>query len=234
MLRFGRRQNLQKVISEENYIKLERHFINRRTCKAKPLTSGVKAEARFGKQDFVYQPDTDTYRCPASETLTWCFSSLEHGLMLHGCATSACRSRCAVEANCTAGIERRIERSEHEEVGEAMQVLDRWPDAMRVRRRTVEHTHGTLNDWMGKDTSRHEGSGTSRPDPASYPSLQHQTRDRPAQCARLDRRDAGLNNRPRSRRSDRRPEDVLTQPPAQSDITLAPNRGEGPPVSPPG
>jgi len=28
----------------------------------KPLTSGAKAEGRWGKQDFVYQPDTDTYR----------------------------------------------------------------------------------------------------------------------------------------------------------------------------
>ena len=35
---------------------------------------------RFGKQDFVYQPQSDTYRCPAGETLTRRFSSLEHGL----------------------------------------------------------------------------------------------------------------------------------------------------------
>ena len=28
--------------------------------------------------------------------------------------------------------------------------LDRWPDAMRVRRRTVEHVFGTLKDWMGR------------------------------------------------------------------------------------
>ena len=28
--------------------------------------------------------------------------------------------------------------------------LDRWPDAMRVRRRTVEHVFGTIKDWMGR------------------------------------------------------------------------------------
>ena len=34
---------------------------------------------------------------------------------------------------------------------DAMQAhLDRWPDAMRVRRRTVEHVFGTLKDWMGR------------------------------------------------------------------------------------
>jgi hypothetical protein len=29
----------------------------------KPLTSGSKAAGRFGKQDFVYIPDEDAYRC---------------------------------------------------------------------------------------------------------------------------------------------------------------------------
>lgn len=117
----------------------------------KPLTSGAKAGGRFGKQDFVYHAKSDTYRCPAGETLTRRFSSLEHGMTLHGYATPACRSRCRVKANCTASIERRIKRWEHEEVIEAMQArLDRWPDAMRVRRRTVEHVFGTLKDWMGR------------------------------------------------------------------------------------
>ena len=33
----------------------------------KPLTSGAKSEGRFGKQDFVYMPEEDVYRCPAGE-----------------------------------------------------------------------------------------------------------------------------------------------------------------------
>ncbi len=66
-------------------------------------------------------------------------------------ATPACRSRCAVKANCTASIERRIKRWEHEEIIEEMQArLDRTPDAMRTRRRTVEHVFGTIKDWMGR------------------------------------------------------------------------------------
>lgn len=50
----------------------------------KPLTSSAKAGGRFGKQNFVSQPESDTYRCPAGETLTRRFSSIEHGLTLHG------------------------------------------------------------------------------------------------------------------------------------------------------
>ena len=72
-------------------------------------------------------------------------------MTLHGYATSACRSRCTLKDRCTAGPERRIKRWEHEAVIDAMQArLDRWPDAMRVRRRTVEHVFGTLKDWMGR------------------------------------------------------------------------------------
>lgn len=35
----------------------------------RPLTSGAKAEGRFGKQDFVYEPEAEAYRCPAGERL---------------------------------------------------------------------------------------------------------------------------------------------------------------------
>ena len=45
---------------------------------------------------------------------------------------------------------RRISRWEHEAILEKMQDrLDRTPNAMRVRRQTVEHTFGTLKAWMG-------------------------------------------------------------------------------------
>jgi transposase len=33
----------------------------------KPITSGIEAKGRFGKQDFVYLRDEDVYRCPAGE-----------------------------------------------------------------------------------------------------------------------------------------------------------------------
>jgi len=43
-----------------------------------------------------------------------------------------------------------IRRWEHENTLEAMQRrLDRKPDAMTIRRSTVEHVFGTLKHWMG-------------------------------------------------------------------------------------
>ena len=115
----------------------------------KPLTSGSKAEGRFGKPDFVYVPDDDAYRCPAGEVLTWRFTSVEKGMTLHTYWTTKCAD-CALKAQCTTGKQRRIKRWEHEAVIEAMQDrLDRKPDAMRIRRATVEHPFGTIKACMG-------------------------------------------------------------------------------------
>jgi hypothetical protein len=40
----------------------------------KPQTSGAKSDGRFGKQDFVYLPEEDAYRCPAGEQLPYRFT----------------------------------------------------------------------------------------------------------------------------------------------------------------
>jgi transposase len=115
----------------------------------KPMTSGAKAEGRFGKQDFVYLPDEDVYRCPAGERLKYHFTAEEHGQKLRRYWTSACRT-CAIKDQCTTGKERRITRWEHEHVLEAVQQrLDKNPQAMRVRRETVEHPFGTIKMRMG-------------------------------------------------------------------------------------
>lgn len=45
-------------------------------------TSGVKAEGRFGKQDFVYLAKEDVYRCPAGQTLSYRYTNEEDGKTL--------------------------------------------------------------------------------------------------------------------------------------------------------
>jgi transposase len=115
----------------------------------KPMTSGAKADGRFGKQDFVYLADEDAYRCPAGEKLTYRFTAEEQGQKLRRYWTDACRS-CPIKAQCTTGKQRRITRWEHEEVVEAVQErLDKNPDAMRTRRVTVEHPFATMKMRMG-------------------------------------------------------------------------------------
>ena len=115
----------------------------------KPMTSGAKSEGRFGKQDFVYLPEENAYRCPAKGKLTYRYTAEEKGQKLHRYWTSACKE-CPLKTHCTTGPERRITRWEHEEVVEAVQKrLDANPQAMRTRRETVEHPYGTIKMRMG-------------------------------------------------------------------------------------
>jgi transposase len=115
----------------------------------KPMTSGAKSDGRFGKQDFVYLPEEDVYRCPAGERLNYRFTSVENGLDLRRYWTNACGT-CALKNRCTTGVQRRVVRWQHEHVVEAVQRrLDENPEAMRQRRETVEHPFGTIKARMG-------------------------------------------------------------------------------------
>jgi transposase len=115
----------------------------------KPMTSGMLARGRFGKQDFRYLVDEDVYICPAGETLPYRYTNEEDGLILRRYWTNACQS-CPIKQRCTSGKERRITRWEHEHVLEAVQRrLDEHPEKMRQRRETVEHPFGTIKARMG-------------------------------------------------------------------------------------
>ena len=115
----------------------------------KPLTSGNRAQGQFDKQDFVYLPERDQYRCPAGQYANWRFSTVEHGMKIHKYWSSAC-PKCPIKSQCTSGEYRRIARWQHEDVLERMQKrLVKRTDTALVRRRTVEHPFGTLKAWMG-------------------------------------------------------------------------------------
>lgn len=112
-------------------------------------TSSAKAHGRFDRADFIYIARDDEYQCPAGQRAIYRFTGLEHGMYLRRYWSSACIG-CALKPQCTPSDYRRITRWEHESVLEAAQRrLDRMPDAMTVRRRTVEHVFGTFKHWMG-------------------------------------------------------------------------------------
>jgi transposase len=115
----------------------------------KTITSNAVADGRFGKDDFVYESSSDSYRCPAGQRLTHHATTIENGMRLHVYWTSGCAT-CSLRVHCTTGSERRVRRWEHEHVLDAMaERLTRRPELMQVRRSTVEHVFGTLKHWMG-------------------------------------------------------------------------------------
>ena len=110
----------------------------------KPMTSNARAMGRFDKSDFIYIAKDDEYQCPAGERLRLHQTTTENGMNLRTYWTYVCPS-CPLKSQCTTGNERRVRRWEHEHVLDSMQRrLDRHPDAMTLRRSTVEHVFGTL------------------------------------------------------------------------------------------
>ena len=98
---------------------------------SKPMTSGIEAKGRFGKQDFVYLGDEDVYRCPAGEKLKYHYTNEEDGQQLWRYWSGGLRAGSL--STCW----------------KRFRGLDKNPQAMRERRETVEHPFGTLKMRMG-------------------------------------------------------------------------------------
>src|SRR5258708_28469775 len=117
----------------------------------KPLTSGAQADGRFGKQDLVYLPDQDAYRCPAGEVLSRRMTTVEKGLTLHRYWNLSSCGACSLKPHCTPAKARRVTRWEHEAAIDAMQRrLDPAPRSpLSARRNIHKHPFGPINAWMG-------------------------------------------------------------------------------------
>jgi transposase len=115
----------------------------------KPDTSANTKLGLFGKERFHYEADTDVYRCPAGQALTYRFGTVEKGRAIRYYSTSACDG-CALKPQCTRNQDnRRITRWEYEDVLERMQLrTHQHPDKMRKRKQLVEHPFGTMKRWM--------------------------------------------------------------------------------------
>jgi len=116
---------------------------------AKADTSGKRDKGEFTRKQFRYIPEDDEYECPAGERAIYRFTRTEAGKQIRRYWSSACSS-CSIKSKCTPSDYRRISRWEHEDVVERAEArLTSYPEAMRVRRATVEHPFGTLKQWMG-------------------------------------------------------------------------------------
>jgi transposase len=116
----------------------------------KTHTSGNAKRGLFTVQDFIYDAENDRYTCPAGEFLTRGKvrsdrrDDTDHYRNLTACLT------CRLKPQCTPDKVKRQKRWAHEAVLDRMQArLDRMPEAMTIRRQTVEHPFGTLKAWMG-------------------------------------------------------------------------------------
>ena len=116
----------------------------------KTQTSNNPNRGLFSGADFIYDVEHDHYTCPAGQHLTkGKVRSDRRDDMDHYRNLSACEA-CVLNSRCTTDKHKRVKRWVHEGVLDKMQArLDRLPEAMTIRRQTVEHPFGTLKAWMG-------------------------------------------------------------------------------------
>jgi Transposase DDE domain len=116
----------------------------------KTLTSSGAKRGFFTRQDFIYNAEHDHYICPAGAKLTKIQRRVDHTEDFDRYRHLSACFTCPIRPRCTPTPRRIIKRWEHEDVLDRMQDrLDRMPEAMGVRRQTVEHPFGTLKAWMG-------------------------------------------------------------------------------------
>ena len=116
----------------------------------KTLTSSGAKRGFFTRQDFIYNAEHDHYTCPAGAKLTKIRRRVDHTENFDRYRHLSACFTCSLRPQCTPTRRRIIKRWENEHVLDRMQDrLDRMPEAMGIRRQTVEHPFGTLKAWMG-------------------------------------------------------------------------------------
>jgi transposase len=120
-------------------------------CEAKGILPHVPANRAINNQGdgtlfdrtaFLYDAATDTFHCPAGQTLTRKQLQKSKNRVVYTAPAATCGA-CPMKDRCTQSSQRYVHRHLHEGALERMQQRA-TPAAMRLRRCTVEHPFGTL------------------------------------------------------------------------------------------
>jgi transposase len=128
---------------------------------APQLNKGAR-EAIYGYDDFVYHPETDTYTCPAGQTLTRRKHKKTRQAYEYACRGSICRD-CSLRSECTkaqGGVARTIKRHYNQEAIDLARQQSHSPAAKRdrIRRRwLMEGSFGDATTQHGFKRSRWRG-----------------------------------------------------------------------------
>jgi transposase len=120
-------------------------------CEAKGILPHVPANRAvnnqgdgtlFDRTKFTYQAESDTFLCPAGQTLARKQLVRKDRSVYYMGQPEVCGS-CALKSRCTTSSQRLVSRHLHEEALQRMQQRA-TPEAMRLRRSTVEHPFANL------------------------------------------------------------------------------------------
>jgi transposase/IS5 family transposase len=143
------------VVADKGYFKIE----DIEACEKAGMQPYVPRPQRgpsvrkglFRKDEFKYDPETDSFTCPAGQRLTpYSSSALRQLKKINYANRKACRD-CPLRARCTDNQFRTVSRLENEGVLDRMQErLTKRPEVLNQRRETVEHPFGSIKQWMNQ------------------------------------------------------------------------------------
>jgi IS5 family transposase len=141
------------VVADKGYFKIE----DIEACEKAGMEPYVPRPQRgpsvrkglFRKDEFKYDPETDSFTCPAGQRLTpYSSSALRQLKKINYANRKACRD-CPLRARCTDNQFRTVSRLENEAVLDRMAArLALRPGILGQRREAVEHPFGTIKQWM--------------------------------------------------------------------------------------
>jgi len=118
----------------------------------KPQCQGI-----FGIDQFVYDPKTDTYRCPAGQTLTRRKHKKQRQAYEYACAGSVCWA-CSIRSQCTRAkgkVARTIKRHYDQEAIDLARQQSHSPAARRDRQRRKWLMEGSFGDAATRHGFKH-------------------------------------------------------------------------------
>jgi transposase len=146
---------VETVVADTQYGTVE----NFRACQERGIVSHMadlslsqaskpKCQGIFGLEQFAYDPATDSYRCPAGQTLTRRKHKKQRAAYEYACAAATCRD-CPMRSQCTRaqkGAARTIKRHYDQEAIDQAKEQSHSRAAKRDRRRRKWRMEGSFGD----------------------------------------------------------------------------------------
>lgn len=153
-VRFRHHLHVRHAIGDSKYATGEnlRRLAERSIQASMPVVDYEQATRFFRQRDFIYDPATDTYRCPHGATLTFRGNNYVTRVRSYAAPTAVC-AVCPLRARCTDSTGgRRLNRPFDEQYRERARELattEVSKKAQRKRQVWVEPLFGEAKDWHG-------------------------------------------------------------------------------------
>jgi transposase len=150
--RFRFHLHVKRAVADSKYSTAENlwELAQRGITAYMPLVEYRKNGSFFRQQDFTYDPDSDTYRCPQGETLPYRATAYDRWVTIYQAPAATC-AVCPLRARCTEGSEgRKVTRSFDEDYREELRVrqtTEAYKKALRKRAVWIEPLFGEAKQW---------------------------------------------------------------------------------------